>query len=54
MRQTFDSWMAKVDAHVGRRLLGLSYRDLPDCSYREWYEDGVSPSEAARMAISEA
>lgn len=53
MRRNFEDWMAEVDAVVSNRC-GLSADDLPDCCYRDWFEDGVSPRAAASMAISEA
>jgi hypothetical protein len=47
---TFEEWMAKVDAEVWRQV-GCSVHDLPDCNYRDWYEDEVAPATAARRAI---
>lgn len=46
----FKAWMAKVDAVVSARS-GLSADDLPDCCYRDWYDDGVKPAAAAARAI---
>lgn len=46
----FALWMADVNDEV-EKLLGLSVYDLPDCCYRDWFEDGMSPSAAARKAI---
>jgi hypothetical protein len=51
--QTFDAWMAEVDAQV-EALAGCSVRDLPDCLYADWYAAGVSPLSAARRAIRNA
>ena len=48
----FAIWMAKVDRAVEAKV-GLSARDLADCSYYDWFEDGVSPAAAAKMAIAE-
>jgi hypothetical protein len=28
--------------------------DLPDCPFADWFGDGVSPREAARLAIENA
>jgi hypothetical protein len=50
---SFDSWFAKVDANVSATV-GLSVSDLPDCPFRDWFEDGISPSEAAEMTLEEA
>ena len=50
---SFDDWMAAVDQLVNERA-GLSVHDLPDCPFRRWFDDGVSPSGAARQAIHNA
>jgi hypothetical protein len=50
---TFAQWIAEVDARIGA-LVGVGAYDLPDCCYREWYEDGMSPDAAADHAIGEA
>lgn len=49
---SFDVWMIKVDEWC-HRLSGVSVYDLPDCCFSDWHEDGYSPREAARMALSE-
>ena len=49
----FAAWFAKVDAAVVA-LCGMSVNDLPDCCFRDWFEDGVSPSSAARRAVKAA
>jgi hypothetical protein len=51
--QEFRAWMKKVDAHISRKLGGLTSDDLPDCCYRDWFNDGTSPSKAAKMAMSD-
>lgn len=50
VHQTFEQWSVSVDFWINREL-GLSKDDLPDCPYREWYEDRVSPRTAAKRAI---
>ena len=50
---TFEAWMRQVDAEVTRRT-GLGVDDLPDCCFRDWYEDDMSPSSAAKRAIRNA
>ena len=52
MKKTFAEWMNAVEAILERRL-GLSSADLSDCCYSDWYEDGMSPGEAATHAIHE-
>ena len=47
---SFKQWMKKVDA-VLIATCGLSSHDLADCRYRDWYDDEMSPEEAARMAL---
>lgn len=49
----FKDWMNKVDASVGAKV-GLSVYDLPDCAFRDWFEDGVRAGAAARSAIRAA
>lgn len=48
-KPTFEQWMERVDAS-SFYYAGLSVYDLPDCNFRDWYEDEVSPGRAARMA----
>jgi hypothetical protein len=53
MAQSFEEWMAKVDA----KLIGVCYldsQDLPDYCYRDAFDDGVSPSVAAMRAYRAA
>ena len=52
-RLTFEQWIAKVDEILVKRV-GLGRDDLPDCCYRDWYDDGVSPSVAAKRAMEDA
>lgn len=47
---TFDAWMKLVDSLVQRKT-GLSVYDLPDCAYRDWYDDGKTPASAAAKAV---
>ena len=49
---SYGDWMKQVDAYVIRRV-GVSVHDLPDCTFRDWHEDGVSAAEAATRAIAE-
>jgi antirestriction protein len=49
----FDAWMSKVDAEV-KKISGMAVADLDDAPYRDWYEDDLSPSRAARRAIKNA
>ena len=53
MKQTFEQWLEKVDVAVDH-LSSMSLHDLPDCCYRDWYENGMTPNAAARKAIRNA
>lgn len=48
----FQDWMKKVDQEVAKSC-GLSVYDLPDCPFRDWYNFGISPRQAAKRAIKE-
>lgn len=48
---TLEQWLQLVEIHVQRMTGGLSYLDLPDCCYADWYEDGMSAKTAASKAI---
>lgn len=50
---TFEQWWSKANAEC-LKIVGLDLRDLPDVSYREMYEDEMTPKEAAEAAIEEA
>jgi hypothetical protein len=47
---TFNEWMRAVDRQVQARV-GLSSDDLADCAYRDWYDDDMSATEAAELAL---
>lgn len=46
----FALWMDDVDLAV-EALCGLSTLDLPDQTYRDWYNDGLSADEAADLVL---
>jgi len=48
----FDVWMQDVSNCV-KEQSGLDIRDLPDCLYRDWFDDGTEPEEAASRALKE-
>lgn len=52
-RLTFQEWLKAVDAVLASRI-GMSHDDLPDCCYRDWYDDGISPGRAAGRAMRAA
>ena len=47
---TFEQWMQKVNTAISNKI-GLTSDDLPDCCYRDWFDDGISPKSAATMAL---
>jgi hypothetical protein len=49
MEQTFEQWLKQVDRELNK-LIGLSHGDLADKLWRDWYEDEMSPADAAREA----
>lgn len=49
-RPPFERWMKEVDNKIEKRL-HLSTSDLPDQNYYFWYEDGLSPHEAAEVTL---
>jgi len=46
----FDKWLEDMNV-ILKRNSGVDYRDLEDKPYRDWYDDGVTPSRAARRAL---
>lgn len=48
----FESWMRQVNAELSA-ICGLSSDDLADQTYRDWYEDGISPEDAATMTLED-
>ena len=51
--KAFDEWMEQVDL-VAREIAWCSVHDLPDCAFRDMYNDGAEPAEAALEALKEA
>lgn len=49
----FAAWMDKIDACLIRKC-GIGSADLPDFCYRDYFDDGESPSAVARMVLREA
>lgn len=49
----FANWLAKVDTLVEKQV-GVSLFDLEDFPLRDWFDDNVSATEAANMALEEA
>lgn len=52
-RSAFERWKGQVNLAVAKATGGLTADDLPDAPYYDWYDAGVGPKAAARMAIRE-
>lgn len=46
----YKQWMVEVDQLLSETH-GLSHRDLPDQPWRAWFDDEVTPEEAAEMCL---
>jgi|PlaIllAssembly_1097288.scaffolds.fasta_scaffold00151_2 hypothetical protein len=53
MKAPFEEWMKKVDAAVEAKAF-VSIHDLPDMAFYALWEDGLSPTAVARLALEEA
>jgi hypothetical protein len=49
---SFNTWMSKVDRKVSATA-GLSVHDLSDQPFYEWWEEGMTPSEAASITLED-
>jgi hypothetical protein len=52
-RPDYETWLRLVDEAIYARV-GLSLADLPDCCYRDLYDDGLRALAAARKVIRAA
>lgn len=50
---TYDEWYEKIDSFIGE-WIGLGVDDLPDMNYRDMYDQGDSPRDAALAAMENA
>lgn len=53
MKQTFEAWLALVDAKLIRDV-GMDHATLPDMPWRDWFDDNMSATEAAQFAVDVA
>tara|TARA_R100000789_G_C2960849_1_gene137882 strand:+ start:499 stop:765 length:267 start_codon:yes stop_codon:yes gene_type:complete len=51
-KQKFEDWLRKCDAVVSSKL-GLGLHDLADAMWRDYFEDGLTPSQAADCAFDD-
>ena len=49
----FDKWLKECDKVVSRKLGGIGLHDLPDAAWRDYFEDGLSPMDAADCAYDD-
>lgn len=49
----FEQWKKKVDQAINKEA-SITSDDLPDFSYYDAWEDGLTPGEAAQEALKEA
>lgn len=47
----FDAWMDEVNMCI-HNAIGVRAGDLPDQTYRAWFEDGMEPDEAATEVLA--
>jgi len=50
--KNFNQWMQQVDNKI-YNICGLSYMDLADYPYRDYYDDELSPKEVAIMILED-
>ncbi|HUS47381.1 MAG TPA: hypothetical protein VM098_04645 [Phycisphaerae bacterium] len=50
---SYEAWRAAADQRMQAKH-GIALDDLPDCCYRDWYNDGVSVASAVKKAVSNA
>lgn len=51
--KTFSAWMKQVEMKL-LNTIGLSHLDLPDFPFRDWFDDGISVSEAVGAVLQES
>lgn len=49
-RQAFQDWLKGVDVALGL-VIGLGHRDIADQTWRDWFDNGLDPHEAAQLAL---
>lgn len=55
MATTFEKWMQRVDTAIAVASgVGIETADLPDQPYMDWYQDEMTPREAAMNTLEDA
>jgi len=52
-KKSFEVWLKELDEAVQAKC-GMSYQDLPDGPFRDWYEEGKTPKGAAAKLVKMA
>jgi hypothetical protein len=52
IQSNYDLWLESVDYCV-QDTAGVSVFDLTDQPFRDWFEDGIHPQEAADLALED-
>jgi hypothetical protein len=47
---TFQQWLEHVDDEISA-ICGLSHNDLGDQCWHDWFDDELSPKEAAMLCL---
>jgi hypothetical protein len=50
-QREFERWMTAVDNVIAVKLYGLSSSDLPDQTWRDWFDEGLTAAEAAQECL---
>jgi len=51
--KTFNDWMKQGEMKL-LNTIGLSHMDLPDFPFRDWFDDGISVSEAVGAVLQDS
>jgi hypothetical protein len=46
----FEAWLLELD-DICHNEMGISYKDLPDQPFRDWFNDGFTPEDAYYQMI---
>ena len=52
-KPTYQEWKKAINDYLWEEW-GVTADDLPDCPYRNWYEEDVPATEAAMVAVRNA
>lgn len=48
---SYERWLGHVDAELSRRI-GFTSGDLPDANLPDWFDEGITPVQAAKLLIA--